>query len=560
MGVILGAFFLSTLWLVFGIPTIFNSPDENANYYFTSVVALKDAPTEILNDDLGGLLHPRSVVAIGTSLAPRSFLGLPIIFGFIGRLFNLFNSIDGVLVLTPILAILALLAWRSTIFKLFHDSIIADLSALFLMLHPAFWYYSARTMMHNVGFVAFLIFALWFLLVCPWQQWSKGLLKSRYVDFALAGICIGLALAFRTSEVIWVFASFSILAFIAIRRKWVSLGQALIAVVSIVVLLAPFAVANKSIYGDYFTTGYTVDTSVASAVGAYEGDGLAATPLLESEVIETRISLFDEPMPGVFAYLFPFGIHELAIVRHIWQYCFWLYPWMSVFAIVGLVLALTQVQGQKLKAKSQQLRAFAIYTLVLSTWLAVVYGSWSFYDNPDPSAITIGNSYVRYWLPVFVLSTPFMAVGVKWLSERFKPKKVQNVILVAVVLLCAGFSGYRVFQGDDGLIATREHLLEFYEKKVIVLQATEDDAIIIVDRADKFLWPDRRVVVPLRSEATYSALPKMLENVAVYYFGITLPEADLNYLNLDKLGKAELRIDLVLTVGDESLYRILKIE
>ena len=42
-------------------------------------------------------------------------------------------------------------------------------------------------------------------------------------------------------------------------------------------------------------------------------------------------------------------------------------------------------------------------SLVVSAWLLVVYGSWWFSDNPDPTAITLGSSYVRYFLPLYIL-------------------------------------------------------------------------------------------------------------------------------------------------------------
>ena len=80
-----------------------------------------------------------------------------------------------------------------------------------------------------------------------------------------------------------------------------------------------------------------------------------------------------------------------------------------------------------------------------------------------------------------------------------------------------------------------------------------------MDRADKFVWPDRTVITPLRSETTYDSMPVMTYLGPLYYFGITLPEKDMTYLNEDKLAAMALFIEEVATVEDETLYRIAQV-
>jgi hypothetical protein len=55
-------------------------------------------------------------------------------------------------------------------------------------------------------------------------------------------------------------------------------------------------------------------------------------------------------------------------------------------------------------------------------------------------------------------------------------------------------------------------------------------------------------------------LPHLIEHVPVYYYGITLPEKDLQFLNEQKLGPQALRIEFVETFGVESLYLIKNVE
>ena len=85
---------------------------------------------------------------------------------------------------------------------------------------------------------------------------------------------------------------------------------------------------------------------------------------------------------------------------------------------------------------------------------------------------------------------------------------------------------------------------------------TEVDAVIIVDRADKLFFPDRRVIYPLRDEKTYALMLQIVALVPLYYYGITLPQADIDYLNGDKLKAMGLQIDFVENFGEESLYKI----
>ncbi|HBH16884.1 MAG TPA: hypothetical protein DDW92_01320, partial [Candidatus Veblenbacteria bacterium] len=72
-----------------GLPWRFNSPDEAANAYFTQMVARGEsvAVSEPLNYVAQNpIVHPRSTHIINGQLAPASFLGLPLLLGFVGRI------------------------------------------------------------------------------------------------------------------------------------------------------------------------------------------------------------------------------------------------------------------------------------------------------------------------------------------------------------------------------------------------------------------------------------------------------------------------------------------
>ena len=101
-----------------------------------------------------------------------------------------------------------------------------------------------------------------------------------------------------------------------------------------------------------------------------------------------------------------------------------------------------------------------------------------------------------------------------------------------------------VFFGHDGIRATRSALDSFIGKRARIMTLTEPESVIVVDRADKYLFPYRRVVVPLRDDKTYAGLPALVKNVPMYYFGITFPQTDIDYLNNDKLKALGLQIEL----------------
>ena len=87
-----------------------------------------------------------------------------------------------------------------------------------------------------------------------------------------------------------------------------------------------------------------------------------------------------------------------------------------------------------------------------------------------------------------------------------------------------------------------------------MLAHTDPKSLVIVDRADKLLFPQRPVIYPLRSEATYAALPKLSGAAPLYYYGITFPEKDLDFLRSEKLPPLGLTIEKVLELQEESLY------
>ena len=514
-GILLVTFFISTaLALRLSPEFIFVSPDENAAFTFSQLLA--DHGTirfsEPLNTVLGGLVHPRSTVPFAKEILPGSFLGLVLLTAGVGAVLGPW----GALLVTPVLAVLAVLAWRATIARLFKHELLGDLAGFFLMIHPAFWYYTGRVMMHNVAFIAFLIFGGWLMVTRP--------IKHREINFFLAGLSLGLALLIRVAEAPWVVGGLALL-FIIYRRV---LGwRAIMATIGgLAIMLAVQLGLNATLYGSPLMNGYTAHYDYGSVVAV---DQAASVP-------QER---------GFVGYILPFGFAERVILQNVWGYGFWLYPVFSSLALLGMVLVAWKKTPQR---KTWQ--AWLVGTLILAGWLTLVYGSWKIADNPDPFAVTLGNSHVRYWLPLFALASVFCARVMTEIWNRTR------VVAAVLMLLALGSATWLVFWSEDGFLHSRAALKTFVVKKETVLALTEPEAIIIADRADKYLFPERRVITPLRDERTYAVMPKAVEQVPLYYFGITFPESDLEYLNTLKLPPLGVKIELVTTIQEESLYRI----
>jgi len=513
---------------------LYISPDETANAFFSEQFSKTGQLSyfDPLNFELGNILVPRSMASMDGLLVPGSFIGLPILYGSLGTIF----SLGFIPFITPIIAALAVLAWFGFSRRLMSDKL-ALFSSILLAIHPAWWYYSARSMMHNVLFTSLLIFSAYFILVRPWHK------KVTWLNPALTGLFIGLAIFVRTSEIIWLALAILLIGFLA--RQYLSKRKLLIMAIGLLIGLAPIPIFNAATYGSSISTGYTIENGVEEVV--FDGASPAVLQIDQNAPqIWSRVQEIVKP-------IFPFGLHPRNILRHISWYGLGLFWWMSVLAIIGVALFYHD------KEKGADKRKIFFWTFALvSIWLGLMYGSWVIHDNPDPSKVTIGTSYLRYWLPVFVMMTPFAAYAIDWLSHRARTGLARKLVVLILLLLPFGLSIHAVyFASNDSLLTIRENLNQSLTIKEKILDLTPQDSIIITDRADKIFFPERSIRQPLRSELTYQSMPAMLEKAELYYYGITFPQSDLDYLNETKLYDLGLKIKWIETFKAESLYEIL---
>ncbi len=539
MPVLALVFFIVYGFLFWGAPPKFNSPDETANYYFASEFAESSKlwTLEPMNVTFGPVIHPRSITVNDGRLVPGSFIGLHLIYGTIGKLI----SVNYIPLLTPLVTILAAFALVRVFRKIF-DERIAYLGGVLFFVHPAVWYYASRGMMHNMLFVDLLIFGAFFLIARPLSKVTiKHPLASvtPYLDVVLAAVSFGLAVVVRTSEVFWLAAVGAFLAFYFIKK--ISYSKAAVFIVVSFLAVLPMFLMNQTLYDSPLASGYSILDN--SEVLSYESVGTGGDAAEQVTSVATTVS----------GYLAPFGIHPRTLLRNFFNYFVEMFWWMNVLIFFGFLIFISKLRERK---TSEKFGLYLSITAFVSAWLVIVYGSWVFNDNPDPTKVTIGTSYVRYWLPIFILTIPFIAHGIYRASQFFKRDWQRHTILVVIVLIISIASLRIVFFGEDGLAAAKASVTANYQIAEQVYQYVEEDAVIIVDRADKVFFPERRVMYPLRDEATYELMPRIILRAPLYYYGISFPEEDMEYLNSRRLYDMNLQIRQVAQYGDESLYWI----
>jgi hypothetical protein len=516
-------FFLSTVWLGRPVEGLWNSPDETANAFWAGQVA-SGGPLAIHDVVIGlaaGAMHPRSMAVSGDALVPGSFPGLFLMFGALGRILKLpFH------VITPIFTALAGLLFGALVSKLF-DRRTGFWAAILFFTHPAVLYYGARGLFHNVLCLDLLVIAAALFALRPFAEWSG---RSGKIDDVLGGFIFGWAILTRASEAVWAIPAF--LAFLPLIRKdrWRRLAAALCGAALPAFL---FLFLNASLYGSPFKTAYNVPTAVSATAPS-------AVPVAPSAAVVP-------PSP-----LLPFGLHPNNILEHAWEYGLKLFWWQSLLAAVGFAWWIARWR----KADGAQ-KTYAAAALAAAAWLAVFYGSWRVMDRLDPSAVTIGTSYVRYFLPAYLAALPFAALALTRAAEALGKPWIAAAAVVIGAFLAVRLS---VYAGDESLRAVRLTLEGNARKKETLLQVIEPDAVVMTERFDKLLVPERLRIIPATDEGAFrAAAVAETYGLPVYWYGLDPSDEELRRLN-DAAVKAGLDLGEPFSpIAGETLYQLTRL-
>jgi hypothetical protein len=493
-------FFFFYSWLSLTTPLKFNSPDETANYFFIKQFVLTGEPKylEPLNFDFGGIFHPRSTNVAGGFIVPGSFLGLILIYGCIAKIVGLWL----VPYLTPLISVIAVLFFYGIIKKVFSAKI-AFISALLFFLHPAIFYYASRGLFNNLLFLDLFIIGFYYLLNLKAVGWRA----------ILAGLLIGLALVTRPVEVLWVGPI--LLVLFLLYHKNINWRGLILFILTLILTLLPILYYNQVLYGSPWATGYTVQSSV----GAVES-------LVNPEIAQRKLTI---PI------ILPFGFGPRTILKNFYHYGIELFWWLTISAVIGFLMIL---KNYKKILKEQKL--FLYFFSFLFLFLMVYYGSWQTYDNLTPGRYTMGDSHIRYWLPLYVFSLPFVSLFLLKLASIFPDSRLKKA-LTGLLFLSFFLLSFNTlfFRDEESLLAVKNNLLEYEKISNQVFNLTEPDSAIITERSDKIFFPERKIITIFNFD--FQAL---IKKTPVYYYTYTGDE-DIQKLKDNELGPRGVDLRLV---------------
>jgi len=563
------AFFFIYSWFPYQTskPLKFSSPDATANYFWAERVSGSTAngavkphyegtltyfePLNVVADDV---VIPRSVRSDNGTVKPVSFLGIILIYGLISKIFGSWI----IIYLTPLFAAIGVLFFYGIIKKIFNSKI-AFISALLLLPFAPYWYYASRSMFHNVLFVDLILIGVWFLIL------HRDVIKKNVKQdgdaavprlYALAipflsGIFFGLAIMTRVSELIWLVPAILLggtiffkqvkLDKLISRPRLVSLS--LIFLCGIFLALLPMFYYNQILYGGFLNFGY-------SQPGTVE---VQNEIVVDPENIN-GISVFT----GMTQKFLPFGFHPRAAWNNFVNYFVKMYWYLFWPALIGGLLFLY-------KHKERDKKQWLYFVIFCTTSIILVsfYGSWAIQDNINPRSITIGNSYTRYWLPMYIMAIPLAIMAWQKLSELFKNKYFKEIIIYWFVILFFILNiQSAVFAEEEGLLIMRDNIIKDRGLAENVLTQIESEAIIINQHFDKYFWPEHKVIVDnLNNEDYYSIYTDLISRgLPLYYYGFIFREDALNHLNNERLNKYSLRLDII-ELDEENklgLYKLTK--
>lgn len=500
-------FFIIYLYLYLPHPVkypdylILNQPDESINYFFIRELTINNQHSYIepLSKVALNQVHPRSTTVVNGSLVPIGFPGIIIIFGFILKvLIKIFGSNNFNILavsLTPLLAALTPIIFYVSLKRVFNEKI-ALVSAFLLFILPPWWYYASRPFQHNTLFI-FLIVSLFSCFIVSLE---KKVLRQKTLLTFLAGLFFGLAVYVRPSEIVWLLI-LAIYGLIAARRAW-SWQQYLSFAVGLVLAMILFFYTQIAFYGQILGSGY-VKPEITGAAG----------------------SILSGPQGINFikAIFLPFGFHPKVMWNNFVAYFVSLFGLWTALGILGFRLFFLGWLKKNTQESSKILKYLSLL-LFISLYLLIFYGSWFFYDNLLLSP-SIGTSYVRYFLPIYVFSLPLIAwFFVSLWSWRGRVGKV-FLIIILVVLLATSF--FEVFFRLEGLKNIKTTIAEYQNWQEQVLIKTEPDSLIVTNYADKYLFPLRKVIPGWHLDEQISAIGNLLKTgLSIYLYDLHLDQSN----------------------------------
>lgn len=478
LGVVAGFFYSHDLlfiylkYLNFLPHLIFNWPDANANYFFVKLFTETNTLSfyEPLNIITENILHTRSINVLNGSLVPMSWLWPIILWASLAKIFGLF----AVLWLNPILAMLSLYLVYAISQYLWQDKNLSILiTALLAFFAP--WLYFANLVMLPSILIIFLYLLSTYLFLLSFR-------KNNFIIFSTASAIFALSVLARPSEALWLFSI--LLLSVYFNKNKIQVKHYFSFISIFIIFTGVTLYFNKLVYGNYFSFGYLNFQTTDNAI----------------------------PSPSI---LLPFGWQTKIFLKNIF-YHFILLIWPYWI----LVLAALIILRKKVFSLDNIWKKYLLICLVASFLLFIYYANWDIADSSVKQYNKISNSYVRYFLPLYILWLPVFAKSVQII---FKKYFYQSVIIILLSIFSLHLAFYAPF---DGLLAQKKNIDIYYQQFQQVKNLVPADAIILTIKSDKIFFPEYSVIVPQGDLPLWSRIAKLLTQRPVFYVH-DLAETDL---------------------------------
>ena len=454
-------------------------------------------------------IHPRSFASVGLSIVPVGFLGWP---WFLSVFYSLFGQnalpwIGTLLVLSSVWPLFRLLrrfgaggAW---------------FGLLVGFTFPALILFTNRGLFPNAPMIAFSLWAIYLL-----RQWSdrRPAFLAILWSFAI-GFVIALAIAIRPIELPWLLP-WLVWAGWSARPRRVDVIAALL---GMVLVFLPTAWLAHATYGNWFSIGYWVQQNVDPSLAA---PSVSVAPLIVDRSI------------------LPFGLHPNNIRWNVQAFLLnFLWPW-TLLLTAG---ALTFLARRRFRLKGTEALVPFLIALWTIGYLLTIYGSGLYADHVRVGAVTIGNSFLRYLLPL----APLTAWAFAYLWSVLPKRLVVRIVGALLACSLAAFGVYRAYAGDDeSLRTTRVELVRYAQIREATKGWFHPGDVIVSERSDKIFFPEYRGVSPIPTVEQIATFAKD-ENAQVGLFVRPLSQEQK-----DAWAGAGLEVQELATFGRERLYRL----
>ena len=236
-------------------------------------------------------------------------------------------------------------------------------------------------------------------------------------------------------------------------------------------VLYPFFHYNNATYSGPFSTGYShkVDIDLVASI-TNEGSN--------------KMSKFIK-------ILAPSGIRPAKIIDSAYQYLIVMYPIYSLLVIAGLIIMF------KNKNKlNKRVKFYFIYFIIFSIYLIFYYGGGYYFGASGiDSDYNLSSSLIRYWLPLYIFSIPFVSIAILYLIKIIENNNLKLFTFIILLFSLIAFSYTLVFHDKNfGLLKIKNNSILYEEISSELNNYLDNDSIIISDNADKFIFPDFKVI------------------------------------------------------------------